>query len=61
MTEANFTKVVSAHASTSQADGSNSDSSVFSLSVTTPTVSFSDNAQWILDTGATYYVCPNRD
>ena len=36
-----------------QADGSNSDSSVFTLSVTTPTVSYSDNTEWILDTRAT--------
>ena len=45
-----------------QADGSDSDSSVFSLSllVTTPTVDYSDNTEWILDTGATYHVCPNR-
>ena len=32
----------------------------YSLSVTTPTVDYSDNAEWILDTGATYHVCPNR-
>ena len=49
-TEANFT----------QADGSDEDSSVFFLSVTTPTVDYSDNAEWILDSGATYHVCPNR-
>ena len=61
MTEANFTKVVSTQASTSQADGSDSDSSVFSFSITTPTVGYSDNSEWILDTGATYHVCPNRD
>ena len=59
MTEAHFEKVVSAHASTSQADGSDSDLSVFSFSVTTPTVGFSSNAEWILDTWATYHVCPN--
>jgi len=35
-----------------------SDSSVFYFSVTTPTVGFSDNSEWILDTGATYHVCP---
>ena len=61
MTEANFAKVVSTHASTSQADGSDSDSSVFSFSVTTPTIGFSDKSEWILDTEATYHVCPNRD
>ena len=60
-TEANLAQVVSTHASTSQADGSDSDSSVFSFSVTTPTVGYSDNSEWILDTGATYHVCPNRD
>ena len=59
MTEAN-PQVVSTQVSTSQADGSDSDSSVFSLYVTTLTVSNSDNAEWILDTGATYHVCPNR-
>jgi len=61
MNEANFAKVVSTHAGTSQADGSDSDSSVFSFPVTTPTVGFLDNAELILDTGATYHVCPNRD
>jgi len=60
MTEANFTKVVSTQASTSQADGSDSDSSVFSFSVTTPIVSYLDKTEWILDTGATYHVCLNR-
>ena len=59
-TEVNVTQVVSTHASTSEADGSDSDSSVFSFSVTTPTVSYSDNTEWILDTGATYHVCLNR-
>ena len=61
MTEANLAQVVSTQASTSQADGSDSDSSVFSLSVTTLTVSYSDNnTEWILNTGVTYHVCPNR-
>ena len=32
----------------------------YSLSVTT-TIGYSDNSEWILDTGATYHVCPNRD
>ena len=32
----------------------------YSLSITTPTVDYSDNAEWILDTGATYHVCLNR-
>ena len=59
MTEENLTQVANTHASTSQADGSDSDSSIFSFSVTTPTVCNSDNAEWILDTGATYHVCLN--
>ena len=41
------------------ADGSDDDSSVFSLSVTTPTVCNSDSAEWILNSGATYHVCLN--
>jgi len=40
-TEANLAKVVHTQSSTSQADGSNSDSSVFSLSVTTPIIGYS--------------------
>jgi len=50
MTEANLAQVVNTHASTSQANGLDSHSSVSSFSVTTPTVGFSDNAEWILDT-----------
>ena len=53
-TEANLAQVVSNHASTSQADGSDSKSSVFSFSITTPTIGYSDNVEWILDTSATY-------
>jgi len=53
--------VVSTHAGTSQDDGLDSDSSVFSFSVTTPTVGYSDNVEWILDPGSTYHVCLNRD
>jgi len=45
MTEANLAQVVSTQASTSQADGSNSDPSVFSLSIMTSTVNYSDNAE----------------
>ena len=47
--------------STSQAGRSDSDSSVFSFSVTTPTIYYSDKFEWLLDTGATYHVCPNRN
>ena len=49
MTEANLAQVGSTPASTSQADGSDSDSSVFSFSATTPIVGFSDKFEWILD------------
>ena len=60
-TEVNLAQVVSTHASTSQADGLDSDSSVFSFSVTTPIVGYSGDVEWILDTGAIYHVCPNRN
>jgi len=40
-------------ASTSPAGGSDSDSSVFSFSVTTPIVGYSGDFEWILNTGAT--------
>jgi len=60
-TEANLARVVSTHISTSQAGGSDSDSSIFSFSITTPIVGYSGDVEWILDTGATYHVCPNRD
>jgi len=60
--EANLAQVVSTHSdSTSQVCGSDSDSSVFSFSVTTPTIGYLGNSEWMLDTGATYHVCPNRD
>jgi len=51
---------INTQAGTSQAGGSNSDSSVFSFSVTTP-IGYSGDSEWLLDTGATYHVCPNRD
>ena len=44
-TETNLAQVVSTHASTSQASGSDSDSSVFSFSVTTPTIGYSGNSK----------------
>jgi len=59
--DANLTQVVSTHVSTSQADGSDSDSLIFSFSVTTLTVGYSDNSEWILDKGVIYHVCPNKD
>jgi len=46
--------------STSHADGSYSDSTVFSFSFTNSTIGYSSESEWILDTGATYQVCPNR-
>jgi len=60
-TGANLAQVVSTHANTSQAGGSNSDSSVFSFSITTPIVGLSGDSEWMLDTGASYHVCPKRD
>jgi len=59
--KANLAQVVSTQAGTSQEGGSDSDSSVFSFSVTTPIIGYSGDTEWILDTGATYHVCPNRD
>ena len=46
---------------TSQIDGSDSDSFVFSFSVTTPTIGYSGDSKWIINTGVTYLVCPNRE
>ena len=43
-TEANLAQVISTHADTSPADGSDSDSSVFSFLVTTPTIGYSGNS-----------------
>ena len=53
--------MVTTQADTSQEDGSDSDSSVFSFSVTISTIAYSGNAEWILDIDATYHVCPNKD
>jgi len=53
--------MVSTQACTSQAGGSDSDSSVFSFSVTPTTIGYSGNSEWVLETVATYHVCPNRD
>ena len=46
--ESKTARVVSTQASTSQADGSDSDSSVFSFSVTTPIIAYSGDTEWIL-------------
>ena len=61
MTKPNLAQVISTHASTSQAGESDSDSLVFSFFVTTPIVGYSGDSEWMLDTGATYHVCLNRD
>ena len=60
-TEANLTQVISIYASTSQAGRSNSDSSIFFFSITTPIVGYSGDFEWMLDTRASYHVCPKRD
>ena len=52
--------MISTQAGTLQADGLDSDSSAISISVSTPTISYSGDSEWIIDTGATYHVCPNR-
>ena len=57
----NLTQMVSTYASTSQGGGSDLDSSVFFFSVITPIVGYLGDFEWMLDTGATYHVCPNRD
>jgi len=44
----------------SQVDGSDSDSSIFSFSVTA-TIAYSGVSEWMIDTGAIYHVCPNKD
>ena len=31
------------------------------FSITTPIVGYSGDSEWILDTRATYHVCPNKD
>ena len=46
---------------TPQADGSDSDLSVFSFLITTPIVGYSGGSEWILDRCVTYHVFPNRD
>jgi len=44
-TEANLAQVISTQASSSQAGGSDSDSSVYSFSITTPTISYSGDSE----------------
>jgi len=54
---ANLIQVDSTQAGgTSQAGGSDSDSYVFSFSITISTVCYSDDSEWILDTRAIYHV-----
>ena len=58
--EANLAQVISSQAGTSQAGGLDSNSSVFSFSITTPTIGYSSDSEWILDTGATI-MCARRE
>ena len=61
-TEENLARVISTQlGSTSQAGGSDSDSTVFLFSATTPTIGYSGDSELILDRRATYHVCPIRD
>jgi len=46
---------------TSQVGGSDSDLTIFLFSITTPTVGYSGDSEWLTYTSATYHVCPNRD
>ena len=48
-------------AGTSQAGGSDSDSSLFSFSITTPIIGYSGDSEWVFDTSTTYHVCPYKD
>ena len=41
-------------------DGEDSYSSTFSLSIS-PSNNHSDASEWVLDTGATYHICPGRE
>ena len=60
--EVNLAQMVSPQAGDiSQVRGSDSDSTIFSFSVTTPIVGYSGDSEWLLDTGATYHMCPNRE
>jgi len=43
------------------AGGSNLNLSVFSFSVSTPTIGYSVDSEWILDKNATFHVSPSRD
>ena len=53
--------MISTQAGTSLAGGSDSDSPVFSFSVTAPTIGYSGESEWMIDIGATCHVYPNRD
>ena len=53
--------MISTQADTSQAGGSDSDLSIFLFSVTNSNISYSGDSEWVLDTGATYHVCLNKD
>jgi len=60
-TEVNLTQVINTQSGcTSKVDGSDSDSSVFSFSGTTPTISYSGNFEWMINTRATIMCVPTR-
>jgi len=62
MIEANLAQLINTQlVSTSQVNGSDSDSSLFSFSVTTPTIGYSSDSKWMLRIGAIFHVYPNRD
>jgi len=42
--------VISTQAGTSQAGGSDSDSLIFSFFITSPTIGYSGDSEWVLDT-----------
>jgi len=42
-------------------DSLDTDSSLVSPTIITPTFCYSDVSEWILDTGTTYHVFPKRD
>jgi len=43
-----------------KSDRNEFDSSIFSLSIT-PSIYYSDASEWLLDTAATYHICPRRE
>jgi len=61
-TKANLARVINTQSgSTSHAGELHYDTRIFSFSITTPTIGYSGDSKWMLDTGAIYHVCPNRN